>query len=265
MEIIKESIHTTMSEPTPAPSHRLDPLGDGISSLELIRVSGSDIDVVNAARVSFGKDCTVLEERDKQLIRYLMQHMHTSPLEHNQLSFRVKCPLFTARQWMRHRMNSYNEISYRYVKAPLEFYIPQQWRGQHKNNRQASSGQFENAELLAAYKQSLDQSRATYETLLEQGVCRELARGILPVCTYTEFIFTCNLHSLINFLRLRLHEGVQYEIKVYAQGLLELALPHFPVSLTAWQESHAPQAAVAQALKEEKELQQLLKMEKKTQ
>ena len=106
--------------PVSEPKTKLDPLEDGISSLELVRHSGSDVDVVNAARVSFGKVVTQMNERDVKLVRYLMKHDHTSPFEHNQLSFRIKCPLYVARQWMRHRMNSYNEISYRYVKAPLE-------------------------------------------------------------------------------------------------------------------------------------------------
>ncbi len=218
-----------------------DPLGDGISSLELVRVSGSDLDIVNAARVSYGKTATVISERDKNLIRFLMQHLHTSPFEHNQLSFRVKCPIYTARQWMRHRMNSYNEISYRYVKAPLEFYIPQQWRQQDKVNKQMTVAPFENAELRKRYQESLTCAAQTYETLLEQGVGRELARGVLPLCTYTEFIYTCNLHSLMHFLKLRMHAGAQNEIRAYAEHMLELALPHFPVALQAWKECHMPE------------------------
>ena len=218
-----------------------DPLNDGISSLELVRVSGSDLDIVNAARVSYGKTATVISERDKNLIRFLMQHLHTSPFEHNQLSFRVKCPIYTARQWMRHRMNSYNEISYRYVKAPLEFYIPQQWRQQDKVNKQMTVVPFENEQLRKRYQESLAMSAHTYETLLEQGVGRELARGVLPLCTYTEFIYTCNLHSLMHFLKLRLHAGAQNEIRAYAEHMLELALPHFPVALQAWKECHMPE------------------------
>jgi thymidylate synthase (FAD) len=220
-----------------APSKQaLDPLGDGISSLELIRVSGSDLDIVNAARISYSKSVTELSERDKHLIRYLLQHMHTSPFEHNQLSFRVKCPVYTARQWMRHRMSSFNEISYRYVKAPLEFYIAPMWRKQHKTNKQASLVPFENQELLERYKESIKIAARVYEELIEQGVSRELARGVLPLCTYTEFIYTVNLHSLMHFLKLRLHPGAQQEIRRYAQGMLELATPHFPVALQAWKE-----------------------------
>lgn len=216
----------------------LDPLGDGISALTLARVSGSDVDVVNAARVSFGKVVTTINDKDAALIRYLAEHQHTSPFEHNQLSFRVKCPIFVARQWMRHRMNSYNEISYRYVKSKLEFYLPPQWRYQSASNRQASAGSFENEDLTKLYRESLEASARAYEQLLEQGVCRELARGLLPVCTYTEFMFTCNLHSLVHFLKLRLHEGAQHEIRQFALGMLELATPHFPVSLKAWKDIH---------------------------
>jgi thymidylate synthase (FAD) len=233
---------------------RCDPLGDGISSLELIRVSGSDIDVANAARVSYGKAVTTLSDRDKSLITFLMKHHHTSPFEHNQLSFRVKCPIYTARQWMRHRMNSYNEISYRYVKAPLEFYIPKQWRQQDKLNKQMTVAPFENEELRAHYQEALTTATKVYELLLAQGVGRELARGVLPTCTYTEFIYTCNLHSLMHFLKLRLHAGAQHEIRAYAEGMLALALPHFPVSLQAWKEIH-----MQGILNEEEKLSQVLK------
>lgn len=231
-----------------------DPLGDGISALELIRVSGSDIDIVNAARVSYGKVVSELTDRDKNLIKFLMQHKHTSPFEHNQLSFRVKCPIYTARQWMRHRMNSYNEISYRYVKAPLEFYIPNAWRQQDKLNKQATVMPFENAELRAKYQEALTTATQVYEHLLENGVGRELARGVLPTCTYTEFIFTTNLHSLMHFLKLRLHAGAQHEIRAYAQAMLTLALPHFPASLQAWKEIH-----MQGILQEEEKLSQVLK------
>ena len=212
----------------------IDPLQDGISSVELIRASGSDLDVVNAARVSYGKVATELSEKDKNLINFLMEHDHTSPFEHNQLSFRIKAPIFVVRQWMRHRMNSYNEISYRYVKAPLEFYIPKNWRFQHKINHQASEGAFEDMEMLKAYTQSIEVAHKAYEDMLDRGVCRELALGVLPVCTYTQFIFTCNLHSLTHFLKLRLAHGAQYEIQQYAKAMLVLANEHFPYTIEAW-------------------------------
>jgi thymidylate synthase (FAD) len=213
---------------------KLDPLGDGISSLELIRVSGSDLDIVNAARVSYGKFSESFDERDKNLLVYLLKNRHTSPFEHNQLCFRVKAPIFVVRQWMRHRMNSYNEISQRYVKSSLEFYVPSEWRYQDATDKQASSGSFKNNDLLTAYIKSIEVSCQTYEQLLTAGVAREIARGVLPTCVYTEFMFTCNMHSLMHFLDLRITAHAQYEIRQYAQGLLDLAQEYFPVSLEEW-------------------------------
>src|SRR3990172_9234388 len=135
MENIQNSLNSHDVLEYSAPINNIDALGDGISSVELVRVSGSDLDVVNAARVSYGKTSTLVSDRDKKLIAFLMEHNHTSPFEHNQLSFRIKAPIFVARQWMRHRMNSYNEISYRYVQAPLEFYIPPKWPYQDTVNK----------------------------------------------------------------------------------------------------------------------------------
>jgi len=203
-----------------------------------VRVSGSDLDVVNAARVSLGKVSTELDERDTKLIKFLMEHDHTSPFEHNQVSFRIKAPMYVVRQWMRHRMNSYNEISYRYVKAPLEFYTPSNWRIQDTVDKQASVGGFDNQELTAAYKKNIESAVEAYEKLLEAGVAREQARGCLPVCTYTEFIFTTNLHSLMHFMKLRIPKNAQWEIQVYARALLKLTLPHFPISLGEWQRKY---------------------------
>ena len=219
-------------------TEKLDPLGDAISSVELIRISGSDLDIVNAARVSYGKTSTVLNDRDRALIKFLLEHEHTSPFEHNQLSFRIKAPIFVTRQWMRHRMNSFNEISYRYVKAPLEFYIPPHWRYQDSKNRQCSSGSFDNQTLVDDYKKLIEHACTLYEKLLSEGVAREIARGVLPLCTYTEFIYTCNLHSFMHFLRLRLDAGSQHEIRSYAQALLRLAWPYFPVAFEVWQSKY---------------------------
>jgi thymidylate synthase (FAD) len=213
---------------------KIDPLNDNISSVQLVRISGSDIDIVNAARVSYGKFVDKISAKDEKLINYLIENDHTSPFEHNQLSFRIKCPIFVARQWMRHRMNSYNEISYRYVKAPLEFFTPKYWRYQDNKNKQGSIGEFNNNNLTNIYKELIEKSIKTYEYLLENGVSREQARGVLPVTTYTEFIYTTNLHSLMHFLKLRLHEHAQLEIRLYAKALLDIAIQFFPISLNAW-------------------------------
>lgn len=216
----------------------IDPLRDGISSVELVRVSGSDLDVANAARVSYGKISTQLSDKDRSLINFLMEHEHTSPFEHNQLSFRVKMPIFVARQWMRHRMHSYNEVSYRYTKVKTEFFVPQEWRFQDTVNHQSSVGAFENEELTQRYEVSIKVAWDTYNALLDAGVCRELARAVLPVATYTEIIFTTNLHALMHFMRLRLSSGAQREIRAYARAMFKLAFKHFPASLIAWQKKY---------------------------
>ncbi len=239
LDQLLEKINLHAEEAQEHPS-KVDPLGDGISAIELIRISGSDLDIVNAARVSYGKISTEVTERDEKLINFLMEYKHTSPFEHNQLSFRVKCPMYVARQWMRHRMNSYNEISYRYAKAKLEFYIPSKWRTQDKINKQASGVSYEDEHLKAQYINSLKVATEAYLNMLEQGVCRELARGVLPVCVYTEFIFTCNLHSLMHFLTLRLDPGAQHEIRAYAEAMYQLAQPHFPMALKAWAQHLKP-------------------------
>jgi thymidylate synthase (FAD) len=229
---------------------KLDPLEDGISSVELLRVSGSDLDVANAARVSYGRVSPQISERDTKLIGFLMEHDHTSPFEHNQLSFRIKAPIFIARQWMRHRMNSYNEISYRYVTVKTEFYIPKEFRYQDIVNKQSSNGAFFDVSLFALYKKTVDDSYKAYEQLLEAGVCREQARALLPIGVYTEFIFTCNMHSLMHFMKLRLSHGAQSEIKAYAKALLRLALPHFPITLSAWQKKYLISEEWASTIKE---------------
>jgi thymidylate synthase (FAD) len=218
--------------------NRIDPLGDNISSVELVRVSGSDLDIANAARVSYGRVSHAISDRDKKLINFLMEHNHSSPFEHNQLSFRIKAPIFIARQWMRHRINSYNEVSYRYVRVNTEFYIPQTFRLQDTENKQSSHGSFTNEELKVQYQKALEDAYAAYTKMLEAGVAREQARAILPVATYTEFIFTTNLQALMHFMKLRLGSGAQKEIREYALALLKLALPHFPHSLEAWRKKY---------------------------
>src|SRR5258708_19633522 len=112
METIHNSLNAHDVLAYAAPTNNIDPLGDGISSVELVRISGSDLDVVNAARVSYGKISTEISERDKKLIAFLMEHNHTSPFEHNQFSFRIKAPIFVSLQWIRLRMNSYNKTIY---------------------------------------------------------------------------------------------------------------------------------------------------------
>lgn len=218
------------------PPLRLGPLGDTIGRVELLRVSGTELEVVNAARVSLGVHRVRFDEvKDAGLIRYLAEHRHTTPFEHVTMGFRIKCPIFVARQWMRHRMASYNEVSYRYTEVKDgECYRPTIWRRQSKSNRQVGDVPFADSDLTTAFDVAVEDAFKTYRTLLDGGVCREQARAVLPVCTYTEFYFSCNLLSLLNFLRLRLAEDAQWEIRQYAQEIVRLTEALFPVTYRAW-------------------------------
>lgn len=212
-----------------------DPLCDGISSIELEAIHGTDLDICNGARVSYGKKIDTFGDNDRKLIAYLIKHQHTSPLEHNMIRFRIRCPIFVARQWMRHRVGvSYNEISYRYAKAKGDFYIPEKWRYQDTNNKQGSTGEFQNPDLTLKYKDIVEQCVQFYEAMIELGVCREQARGILPVSLYTEFIFTCNLNSLFHFVKLRISSEAQYEIRQYAKFMINAVKDNFPVAIEEW-------------------------------
>ena len=160
-----------------------DVLGDGISFVRLINTMGSDVEIVNGARVSFGKRKDSLDEKDKVLIQYLADERHTSPFEHVAFTFHVKCPLFVTRQWHRHRTWSYNEISRRYTSMNLEFYIPQAYRQQAETNRQASTDDLlregrDGESLESMVRAHTESAFAFYEKLIEEGVAREQARMV---------------------------------------------------------------------------------------
>ena len=215
-----------------------DVLGDGISFVRLINTMGSDVEIVNGARVSFGKRREELNDQDKVLIQYLADERHTSPFEHVAFTFHVKCPMFVTRQWHRHRTWSYNEISRRYTSVNMEFYVPRAYRQQARDNRQASTddlitetGDGRNInELVSAHTSA---AFALYEDLIEQGVAREQARMVLPQNLYTEMYATVNLHNLIHFIELRIHAGAQWEIQQYALKLLDLAEEAAPFAVKA--------------------------------
>lgn len=224
---------------TSAPA-ALYPLGDGIGSVALVQNVGDDKSVVNAARVSFGNDNEApLDARDEKLIRYLLKHKHGSPFEHNALTFKVVAPIFVVRQWMRHRIASYNEISYRYVEVEERVFVPTEFRRQAKNNRQASvpdDGTLDQAIARDVWEDAWRAAFGAYQRLLDLGVTREQARGVLPLASYTEFYFTCNLRALLHFLELRDHPGAQHETQMYARALRTLAEPLFPATFAAWRE-----------------------------
>jgi thymidylate synthase (FAD) len=225
----------------------IDLYGDSIGKVEYVEHMGSDITIVNSARVSFGVHKEELDERDIKLIKYLIKHKHTSTLEHNFITFRFKVPLFIRSQHHRHRTWSYNEISRRYTDVNLEFYQPTGFRTQHKSNRQASHDEridpvlmrFEDGGTLTAsgaLRLHHQKSLNLYQDLLESGVCREQARGVLPQNLYTEYYGTTNLNNLMKFIGLRLHKGAQWEIQLVAQACLDIAEDLYPITVGAYRE-----------------------------
>ena len=231
---------------------RFDLYGDKIGAVEYVSHMGSDLSVVNAARVSFGSKRDELNEKDIKLINYLMQHNHTSPFEHCTITMRFTVPLFIRSQHHRHRTWAYNEISRRYTSVDMQFYQPKEFRTQHKSNRQASEDKLINplVSFRDAYQvghsgyaaRLVENHHATsmtlYQSLLDSGVCREQARGVLPQNLYTQYYGTANLHNLLKFVSLRSHDGAQWEIQRVAQACLAIAREHFPESIKAYEKKH---------------------------
>ena len=223
--------------------------GDGIGKVQLIESYGSDKSVVNSARVSFGKHKEELDERDKKLINYLIKHRHTSTLEHCGITFKFVIPLYVRSQHHRHRTWSYNEISRRYTDVNIQFYEPKGFRTQHKSNRQASNAEElidpqmyflpddpESNKITASWLLRAHHNRSLllFNQLIEAGVCREQARGVLPQNLYTEYYGTCSLANLLKFIDLRTHEGAQWEIQKVAEACLEIATDLFPETVGAY-------------------------------
>ena len=223
----------------------IDLYGDGIGKVELVDYMGSDLTVVNSARVSFGKHKEELDDKDEKLIDYLIRHRHTSVLEHNLITFRFKVPLFVRSQHHRHRTWSYNEISRRYTDFNIEFYEPKGYRKQHASNRQASTNEtfdpmFHNEGFGIQHPASsivaghFKHSLALFNKLIDNGVCREQARMVLPQAMYTEYYGTVNLSNLLKFIDLRSHEGAQWEIQKVAEACLEIASELYPKTVAAF-------------------------------
>ena len=224
-----------------------DPLNDGKSRIELINSMGNDLSIVNDARASFEKSSAELNDKDIKLINYLIKHQHTSPFRGVVFKFKVKAPLYICRQWWKHVIASnhndeqlgWNEKSFRYVAIAdhNEFYIPPTFRKQSKNNKQATIGSLEedvNQQAIAIYQEQCENSYQAYSKLLELGVGREQARGVLIPSVYTSWVWTVSLQALLNFISLRLGAGAQSEIGAYAQAIVELIKPIVPVSMEAW-------------------------------
>ena len=227
-----------MTETTPDNTIRL--LDHGF-----VRLDGAladDLSVVNGARVSFARRKDEMDASDEGLIRFLMRDRHGSPFEHNAFRFHVRCPIFVAREWFRHRIGSFNEFSLRYAKATDDFYVPEAgdvrtqvgkpgaYTFEPVDNELAETTR---EELRAVYEQAYD----TYTRLVEQGVARELARSVLPVGAYTQFYWTVNARALMNFVSLRNSEFAQLEIRRYAEAVESFFAELMPVTHAAFVEN----------------------------
>jgi thymidylate synthase (FAD) len=198
-----------------------------------------DLSVANAARVSFARRKTELDEADEGLIRFLMRDRHGTPFEHNAFRFHVRCPIFVAREWFRHRVGSFNEFSMRYAKATDEFYVPaledvRSQVGKPGNYTFEPVGDELAEETRDAMREVYDHAYATYERLVEQGIAREVARAVLPVGAYTEFFWTVNARALMNFVSLRNAETAQREIRRYAEAVESFLAQRMPVTHAAF-------------------------------
>jgi thymidylate synthase (FAD) len=216
---------------------------DKIGKVEYVQHMGTDLTIVNSARVSFGKESSELKDKDERLIRYLVKNKHTSTFEHNVVTFRFTVPIFVRSQHHRHRTWSYNEISRRYTDRGIRFYEPSLFRTQHESNRQASNDEYIDPivsyprkyypALIAssAVKEHGAISLEFYNRMVESGICREQARMVLPQNMYTQYYGTVNLSNLLKFIRLRADEHSQQEIRVVAEACLDIAGELWPVAV----------------------------------
>jgi len=224
--------------------------------VRLVNSMGSDLDIVRSARVSYNADWrggdletqsteSSPDSKDEKLISYLLRNKHTSPFESVVFTFEIKCPIFVARQWHRHRTWAYNEVSARYTELPEEYYIPEE---AHIGQQSKDSKQSRDIDTILVpdtaaaiqyiIRRTVEHSFGIYKQLLNKGCPRELARMVLPLNTYTRFFGTVNLHNLLHFLRLRLRPHAQYEIRVYAQAMLDIIKEIVPVTAKYFRDTY---------------------------
>ena len=225
----KQELLKTYQEPIPVLDHGF---------VRLVDVMGDDNAIVQMARVSYGEG-TKKKSSDTGLIRYLMRHRHTSPFEGCEIKLHCKMPIFIARQWIRHRTASVNEVSARYSTLPDEMYLPELGRiqVQSSTNKQGSGAalDLQTAEAMhMLMEEGMKYSRLAYDHTLNHNVARELARINLPVATYTEWYWKIDLHNLLHFLRLRADSHAQHEIQVYAQAIGKIVRDWVPITWDAY-------------------------------
>jgi thymidylate synthase (FAD) len=204
--------------------------------VRLVSSMGDDAAIVQAARVSYGNGTKSVND-DRNLIRYLMRHRHTTPFEMVVFKFHIKCPIFIARQWQRHRTASINEISGRYSVLPDEYYTPEILHEQSASNKQGSGKEHEEGKLYTELLHGVSyEAFKAYNYLVKKGVAREEARIVLPLSTYTEFYWQMDLHNLLHFLKLRLDSHAQYEIREYAQAIADMVREVVPCAYEAFED-----------------------------
>jgi thymidylate synthase (FAD) len=211
---------------------------DGIGFVELLDTFGSDLTVVNAARVSFAKEATEMKVADERLISYLAEHGHVSPFFHPQVRFRIKMPIFVAREWYRHQIGfARNEVSRRYVDSVPECWTPAPSELRERDPKAKQGSKANAVDSSPALHESIREFNEgavyLYQKLLGEGVAPEIARTVLPQSMYTEFIETGSLAAYARLCTLRLGTDAQAEIRGYAGGLSKLLQPRFPVSWSA--------------------------------
>lgn len=214
-------------------------------AVTLIESMGNDLSIVNAARVSYGGESKELTDRDEGLLNYLMRERHGSPFEMVVFKFKIETPIAVAREWMRHRIGSFSEISTRYVELKNGAYVPpvanirtQVGKPGHYTFEPMELGKALRVQAMFHYYN--EQAQTAYKALLDMGVAKELARNVLPLGTYTEFIWTVNLRSALNFLSLRLAPNALVEIREQAQQVLWEVEKIVPVTMELWEEHGRP-------------------------
>jgi thymidylate synthase (FAD) len=211
-----------------------DPLNDTISSVDLLDHMGSDLTVVNAARVSMDKVSLELVEGDTKLINYLAKHGHWTPFSQPQIQLRIKMPIFIARQWFKHQVGfTRNEMSRRYVSSEPELYMPTEWRGKAESVKQGSGDVLPDSyDFYDIARDASVKAIKDYNLFIRNGVCPEQARMVLPQSMYTEFVETGSLAAYARLAKLRLDPHSQKEIQWYAQAVSDIIEPLFP---KAWE------------------------------
>lgn len=214
----------------------------GKGFVRLDNCMADDYSVVNSARVSFARnteDEVEMTSADAGLINFLMRERHGTPFEHNAFRFHVKCPVFVAREWFRHRIGSYNEFSARYSEVPNEMFVPE-LAEVRKQEGKPGAYRFEQTDMETAIRTNeiISEANATayeaYAEMLSLGVAKEVARTVLPMGMFTQFYWTVNARSLMNFLSLRTDENAQLDIRKFAEAVECLFAKEMPITYASW-------------------------------